>query len=230
MIAKREYRYLGPAFTFDQNTKEVLRLKGAGLVHNPNLHVTALASEESDMATPEAFAAPQPKTADTGDGTIDPAILAKLAASLGLPEDSDAEAVLAALIAQMQKKPAADAVASQMPDPSRFVPIEVVRDLLEDRKAQIATMRETEAEAKIGAAIKEGHITPAMRPWATALCRQDPALFDDFLAKSPAPFAHLSRLLTLGNAFGTASEKAAHSAEAAAICAQLGLSPDALNS
>lgn len=216
MIGQREYRYLSPSFLFHPQTRQIVRLKGAGLVHSPNLHLTALASEETTVPPED----PKP---------VDAAVLARLAAMLGLPLDSDAPTILAAILAGMGK-PEQAATAAQSPDPARFVPINAVEELLADRNSQIATMREAEANAKVERAFKEGHITPAMRPWATALCRQDPALFDEFLAKSPAPFAHLLRPVTLGGAFVTASEKAAHSAEAAAICAQLGLSPDALNS
>ena len=42
MIARREYRFLSPSFLYHPATRQVMRLKGAGLVHNPNLHLVAL--------------------------------------------------------------------------------------------------------------------------------------------------------------------------------------------
>ncbi|MBE2277411.1 MAG: hypothetical protein IAE87_14100 [Rhodobacteraceae bacterium] len=45
-----------------------------------------------------------------------------------------------------------------------------MRELLADRNNRIATMRESEASAKVEAAMRDGHLTPAMRSWATALC------------------------------------------------------------
>ena len=42
MIAAKEYRYISPSILFDPKTREIMRLQGAGLVHRPNLHLTAL--------------------------------------------------------------------------------------------------------------------------------------------------------------------------------------------
>lgn len=225
MIAKREYRYLSPSFAYHPHSKAILRLKGAGLVHNPNLELIALASEETDM--PE-FASPEMAKA------ADPAMLARLAMIAGLPPDSDAESILRAIIELLGKAPATPntATAAERPDPARFVPIDAVQELLADRNAHIATMREVEAKAKVERAIVEraiqdGHITPAMRGWATALCAQDPSSFDAFIEKSPAPFAHLLRPVQLAPITTTGTASAA-SPEAAAICAQLGIETSAL--
>ena len=49
MIARKEYRYLSPSFLCHPKSRQIVRLKGAGLVHNPNLHLKALASQETDM-------------------------------------------------------------------------------------------------------------------------------------------------------------------------------------
>ena len=213
MIGKREYRYLSPAFLFHPQTRQIVRIKGAGLVHSPNLHLTALASEE---APPPSAKLPKP---------VDRSVLARVAALLGLPADSDAVAILTAILAQAEK-PAAPATASEQPDPARFVPIEALSEVLTSRNSQLATMREAEAVAKVDQAFRDGHITPAMRGWAMALCKQDPDSFDAFLAKSPAPYAHLTRELKYApvpNRAGAASP------DEAAICAQLGLAPGTLS-
>lgn len=39
MIARKEYRYLSPSFLCHPKSRQIVRLKGAGLVHNPNLHL-----------------------------------------------------------------------------------------------------------------------------------------------------------------------------------------------
>jgi phage I-like protein len=221
MIARREYRYLSPSFLFHPETGQIMRIKGAGLVHNPNLHLpnlhlpnlhlTALASEEPTVAPQD----PKP---------VDPAVLARLAAMLGLPPDSDAPTILAAILAGMEK-PVQAATAAQQPDPARFVPIDAVEELLADRNSQIATLRQAEARAKVELAFKEGHITPAMRGWATALCVQNPDSFDAFLAKSPAPYAHLTREI---RHIALPPRGSTVIAEEEAICAQLGLKPGSL--
>ena len=50
MIAAKEYRTISPSIVIDAETKEILRLNGAGLVHHPALELTALAEE---TAVPE---------------------------------------------------------------------------------------------------------------------------------------------------------------------------------
>ena len=72
LISNREYRCLSPNFLFHPETRAVAKLKGAGLVHNPHLYLTALARQESAMPNPET-APPE---------TIAPAV-ATLAGSLG---------------------------------------------------------------------------------------------------------------------------------------------------
>lgn len=47
MIGRKEYRTISPSFLFHPKTRQIVQLKGAGLVHNPNLYLTALASQET---------------------------------------------------------------------------------------------------------------------------------------------------------------------------------------
>jgi phage I-like protein len=223
MIARREYRYLSPSFLFNRLTRQVSRLKGAGLVHNPNLYLTAFASEELDMAAPD-----KNDTAPKSSAKEAPAeLLPKLAEALGMSPESDAAAILTTLLAALTsgKVKAPKRLNSDRPNPARFVPIGAVQDLLADRNGRIATMREEEASRKMEWAFREGYITPAMREWATALCMEDPASFDTFLAKSPAPWAHLTRPIPH---IEITPRGSAVIGEEAAICAQLGLKPGSL--
>lgn len=50
LINAKAYRYLSPSFMFEQVGKVIVRLKGAGVVHTPNLHLKALASREDDLS------------------------------------------------------------------------------------------------------------------------------------------------------------------------------------
>lgn len=220
MIRNREYRYVSPSFLYHPKTLDVVRLKGAGLVHNPNLHLTALASEAPPM--------PDPAAPPANDATPD--VLTRVAEALGLPPDSPAEAVLRTFMAALLGKSApAAATAQQQPDPARYVPIEALCELKAERDTWMQAHRQAEADEKVTRALREGHITPAMKGWATALCMQDPDSFDSFLAKSPAIYASLTRPLNLTLSQGEPGARGAASDAAAAVCAQLGLKPDALN-
>jgi phage I-like protein len=223
MIANLEYRYLSPTLLYNEKTLEVVKLKGAGLVHHPNLHLTALASQETDM-DPDAT------------------ILQQIIEALDLEPDTEPEAVLA-VIAKMRdamSKAGADPADAQKtvaelaerlaaPDPAQFVPIATVRAMLAERNANIATMSEERAREKVTEATRKGYLSPAMQDWATALCRSDEASFDAFLAKSVPAFAHLTAESHLRGLPPGRGRTVTVPAEAEAICAQLGIEPSALS-
>jgi len=204
MISGKEYRYISPSF-FHRKDREVIRLKGAGLVHKPNLHLTALASEESNMND-----AP----------TNLQGFMKKLATLLQMPDATDPEVLFAALAKGLSAKP----------DPAKYVPIEAVAEIMKDRNAQTANMSEQAAEMKVADALRSGHISPAMKPWATALCSQDPASFDSFIASTGPVFGHLLQPSKLDRPFPTASAPIEQSGMEASVCSQLGLPEGSLNS
>ena len=209
LIAEKEYRYLSPTF-YHLKDRSIIRLKGAGLVHNPNLKLVALAQEE-----------PAPVEG----------VLPRLATMLGLAADATEEAVADA-VAKLAKVAADDggaAVNAEDPDPSRFVPIEAVEGLLADRNRWLATMAEDRAAAKVDDAFRRGYLTMSMRPWDLALCQRDEASFDGFLASTLPAFAHLTRQSAPSGAPPRSAADAETDAEAA-VCAQLGLPAGALNS
>lgn len=98
MIGRKEYRFLSPSFLHHPKTRQIVRLKGAGLVHNSNLHLTALASQEPDM-TSETPAAPH--------------LMQLLVRMLGLAPAATEDDVLAALVATLKPKDAGQ------PDPAK---------------------------------------------------------------------------------------------------------------
>ena len=206
LISAKEYRYISPVFHYLKDGS-ITRLKGAGLVHNPNLELTALAAQEDAMKTDMTF-------------------MQRLATTLKLAPDATADAILAALEEVMIK--------GATPDPKEYAPVAAMAELLRDRNTRIATMSESAATAKVDDALRKGYITPAMRGWATALCAQDPDSFDTFLTKSAPAYAHLTQSFAHMKgpppAFGaTATGRGDDSDAAAAICAQLGLPPGSLN-
>ena len=95
MIAAKEDRYLSPSFRVDTASRAVVRLKGAGLVHHPTLHLHALAAE----------APPMDDDPDTGPDIGPDAVHARPARMRDLPEDAEPDELLAALAAALDRPP-----------------------------------------------------------------------------------------------------------------------------
>ncbi len=233
-IAAREYRYVSPVF---QHTKsgEVLKVLRAGLTNNPNLQLTALASQETDPT----------KLKPEGDTMEE--LLKELAAAFGLPEDSDQKAVVAhatqlvagssaqaTAIAAMAKAAGAkeddapDAVvtavqaaiekapAATEPDPDKYVPAELVTSL----QAQVKELMGDKTTQVVDQAIKDGKVPPANRDWAIAYHSKDPEGFAKFLGGQPA-------ILTAGAAPGGKVEgDGALDADDLAMCSAMGIDPE----
>ena len=83
MIGRKEYRYLSPSILFHPKTRQIMLLKGAGLVHNPNLYLTALASQETPMLPPN-----KPQSPEAAN------LAAELAKLLQLPADTPVQDML----------------------------------------------------------------------------------------------------------------------------------------
>jgi len=208
LIARKEYRVLSPTFYYIA-AGQVVRLSGAGLVHKPALHLEALAQE--NMPMPAQTPSPCSK------------VIARLLETLGLSRDATEDEALEAL-ASLAAQSAQSTSASETPDPRRFVSIDALRDLMAERGTREATMRKADAKAKVDDALRKGHLTPAMRGWASALCMSDPGSFDDFMSRSAAPYASLHRTLLPNGYVGTSQTPSVSDAEQA-ICSQLGLTP-----
>ena len=146
--------------------------------------------------------------ANQGDG------LSLIAAALDLPATAEAGEILTAL--NLLKTP----------DPARFVPIEAVSDLLNAHRQTKALMSEREADAAVEKAILDGYITPGMRSWAKALCRENPDSFEGFLKSSAPAWAHLFRP-AVQRQLPVADDLADDSA-AGQIATQLGIDPKRL--
>jgi phage I-like protein len=222
LIGAKEYRFLSPSF-LHRKDGSVVRLKGAGLVHHPALHLTALAAQEDTMRT----------TPERKDDTMAPDLMnliQRLAEMLNLPGDASPDEMLAALQEALKGKADRTAPDRAAPDPSKYVPVAALADLLRDRNAHLATMSQSAAEAKVSDAMRRGYLTPAMKPWALALCAQDPASFDDFIGSAAPPYAHLMRP-SHTNALPPGGDRGAtYSALETSVCAQLGLPPGSLSS
>ncbi len=139
-----------------------------------------------------------------------------IAGALDLAEDASADDIMQAINRRASY------------DPAKFVPIEAVAELMQDRNAKRDTMNEATATNRIDRAVEDGHLTPAMRDWATALCRQDPASFDRFLETSGKPYQHIGKRLSPSGAAPRGMDGADLGGDVQAMCRQLGLKPDDL--
>jgi phage I-like protein len=218
MIGRKEYRYLSPSFLYHPETRQIVRLKGAGLVHTPNLYLTALASQDPAMIPDKTMQKP-------GEGaTMDAAAFAQaIAKMLGLPADTAPDTLFAKLKAKVEAAGEADT-----PDPAKFVPVATVQAMLAERNLSLATASEERASLKVAEALRTGHISPALKDWATALCRSDEASFDRFLSSTLPQFGHLMHPShAAGRLLPSRTDRAVTDLEDA-ICSQLGLKPGAL--
>ena len=206
LIKAKEYRFLSPSILHHPKTREIMRLKGAGLVHNPNLYLTALASQEAAM--PPA-SDPATATADLANG---------LARLLGLAPDATAEELLAKLKAAL----------AAAPDPAKYMPVAAVQEMLRDRKAELSAQSEEPVTAKVERAEREHYIAPGMREWALSLCRSYEAAFDVFCEKSGPTFAYLFKPARDWSVPPETQKRQYESEMEATICEQLGLKPGAL--
>lgn len=235
-VSTREYRYISPVFLHTKSG-EVLKVLRAGLTNNPNLHLTALASQDPDFS----------KLKPQGDDMEE--LLKELAAAFGLPVDSDQSVVVAhaqelaasvaaqaTAIAAMAKAAGAkdddapDAVvtavqsaiakAAEMgttePDPKKYVPAEVVTSL----QAQVKELMSDKTTAVVDRAIKEGKVPPANRDWAVSYHAKDPEGFASFLDGQPA-------IVTPGAApGGKVQGDGTLDADDLAMCSAMGLTPE----
>ena len=222
MIGQKEYRYLSPTFLHHKETRQIVRLKGAGLVHDPNLYLTALANQDYTMppkSPPETIPPNAPAKPEATGPAGDAAFAAMIADLLGLPPETPPKELFKALKAKL----------SAEPDPAEYVPVATVQAMLIERNHSVATASQERTAQKVDEALRSGHLSPAMKDWATALCRSDEASFDRFVANSVPQFAHLSRPTFLSN-LPPGSRVDRQSEELAdAICSQLGLKPGTLS-
>jgi phage I-like protein len=183
-IAAKEYLYVSPCFHFNKKTGELVDFINAAIVNRPALELEALAASLSGHQEEE----------DTMN-------LKAIAAALGLPEDSDEAAVLAAIAKNGETLKAVSAAlkakdgddlaataasivvraAASAPDPMLFVP----RAAFEDLQATVASLQEKDLQGEVDEAVESGKLAPAMKEWGMDLIRKDRAAFASFVDNSP---------------------------------------------
>lgn len=202
------YRYISPVFLFDKNTRRIMAIRGAGLVHEPNLPLKAL-----NRAEP-----PESKHMD----------LSKVCAALGLVDGANEEQILGA-VAKLKTDIETATNKAEKPDLEKYVPradYDQVMQRATNAEQQLQTLKgqalAAEVDALIDQAQKDGKIAPASAEFYRATCKTADGLdqFKKFVAAAP-------KIVAPGGNGPAAPPPAADgklSDEERAICRQMGLS------
>ena len=153
-IRDREFRFISPEFSVDREAGEVVALAAISLVNRPAFAMTALARSNPNQGDDDMRA---------------------IATALGLPEDADEAAILAAIGTRNT-----ELAASRTPPADRFMPradYDAVLARATSAETELASIRtaqrSAEVEAVIAAAVSAGKIAPASKPHYVALAETD---------------------------------------------------------
>ena len=225
-IRAKEYRYLSPVFLFDEKTRAVTYLVGAGLTNNPALDLPALATAQPT---------------DDVEDSMNEEQLKALRQALGLAEDADIPAILAAVavaaaatgsLAKVAEKVglAKDASGDDILAAAHKAPTggDLVPRAEFDRVAtELATLQTESTEAKataaVDAAVEAGKVSPATREWAMAYAKSDPTGFASFVEAAPAI---VTPGATVPGGTPTGDPEAALTADELAVCRSMNIKPD----
>lgn len=233
-LEAREYRYHSPYFFAQKGTGRVTRIRNAGLTNSPNLELPALAHQQTGAAAegePMTQIALAPLvtalalSANAGEAEVLAAIgglkdkadtgekvLASARTTLGLADDANGEAVLAAVNVAATTAKGAGKV-----DPTLYVP----KAGYDELKARVDKLDDDRILAMVDQAVEGGKLAPAMRDWAIDLGKTDEAQLNSYLGVAPT---FVGSATVKGN---PKAEKGKLTEEEAAICAMMGISPDA---
>lgn len=240
-IDNGEYRFKSPVVLYNK-AGVVLGLHSVAITNDPALSIL-------DELKPALLTATItiPETQQQ-ENSMNP-LLALILASLGLPEtttEADAIAalnqqfvtikdkatakglmlddgkILASLTTEIDKVDEKFATAqAQEPDPSKYVPIEVVTALNEEI-AKLQGNQKDPAEELVAEALSNGQLLPAQQSWAMLYAQKDLQGFKDYLSRQPK-IAALTQSQTAGKQVSTATTTVALTADVKLVAAQLGV-------
>ena len=186
-IRAREYRYISPVYRHDKAGK-ILSLHSIGLVNAPNFDLEAVAASASIAPEGESMLKEIAKALGLAETATEAEILLavnaakakrdEIAKAAGLEAGADAAAIVTAVQGARTTAPA-------QPDPTKFVPIEMVSAMQTQLTTLQTSIAADKATADVEAAIKAGKLTPAMRDWGLSVHAADPAKFAAFVEKAP---------------------------------------------
>jgi phage I-like protein len=215
MIAAREYRYISPVFSYDDQGR-VLDVHHAGLVNFAGLDgLTDLAALSAHFQHDEETSMNE--------------TLKKLLAALGLAETTTEADALSAVVTLKAKAESAEgqiaALKAASPDPAKWVSVATVTDL----QSQVAALSAEKVDREVGelvtAGLADGRILPAMEGWARDLGKKDTAALKSYLDAAP-PVAALQGTQTGGKKPDGAGGKGALDDNQMAVCRSLGIKPE----
>lgn len=237
-IAAKEYRYFSPVFSYDAQTGEVKDILMGALTNTPavdgmdELTLQAAAcfqftTQEDDpvnkllaliissLALDANTTEDQAVAALTAHLAKDP--LAPVRKTLGVADDADEAAVIAACTSLKTKNP----------DPANYVPVAVVQGLQQEIVALNERFKNADKQnldALIKSAVESGQIVgKGMEDWARELGEKDIAALHRFLGTTQ-PFVALSKSQTNGKP--RTDEKTGLTEDELAVCTRMGLKPE----
>ena len=176
-----EYKFISPVLAFNKQSGDVVQIEMAAVTNNPALDgmdaVSALATQFFN----------RPDAGQDHTGAIQ---MKSVITALGLAEDANEEAVLAAVTAlksraDTQETEIADLKTKQA-DPAKFVPVATVTALQTEVATLTARLNDGELAEVIAKGKTDGKILPATEEWARDLGKKDLAALKTFLEKTPA--------------------------------------------
>lgn len=240
-INNGEYRFKSPVILYDEKTGVVNGLHSVAITNDPALSIL---DELKPALLTATISINQPQ-----ETPMNP-LLALILANLGLPDtttEADAIAalnqnfadikskatakglmlddgkILASLTTEIDKVDEKFATAqAQEPDPSKYVPIEVVTALNEEI-AKLQGNQKDPAEDAVTEALTNGQLLPAQKDWAMLFAQQNLDGFKDFLSKQPK-IAALTQSQTAGKPVPTPNtQQAALTNDVKLVAEQMGL-------
>ncbi|MEM1371745.1 MAG: phage protease [Pseudomonadota bacterium] len=144
--------------------------------------------------------------------------------ALGLDDDVDAASVAKAVKTAVTALKAKAQTITGEPDPTKYVPFGVFKELQDQVTALRTEHSEGRAETAVDDAIKAKKLTPGQRDWAISYCKADPEGFANFVGGAP----ELLSSQTVDPATKPGGKKgAAHLDETEiAMCKQLNITPE----
>ena len=224
-IQAKEYRYLSPVFSYSTTTGEVLDLLHVALTNFPALDgmddLPALAAARFDMAAPAA-----PSTEEKH--RVNKEALIALLNLTSEASDEDIQTALNGLKSDAGKvQELTDALAaakSAVPDPSKYISIDVVEAIKSDVAALKTTQVTSEVEQLVQAGLSDGRLLAQQEGWARDLGTSNIAQLKGYLDKTPAIAALKGRQTEGKNHLVPATTEELGS-EALAICKSMGIAP-----